>query len=370
MPRFSTSLASIVLALAFVPASFAAPPSPSLQTLARTQSAAIISAVLARWGQQSGQGQPTYFAAGVWHSPNAYWPCSVGAGTAAALLWTAEPAAYPAGRDQAIQTFDTLIAQHQARAGNLGTDIQTMMAGVELGTTYLDLSSTLDAWHRRHWRSAIAAAADFLIANGNVTWYTNGNINIGNTDLFWLAWKATRATRFARAYEQSLRFTLAPPQNRWRGFGLHITRKPWATDGSDGAGYLAEKGVGAPGYDPDYTQGQADIAARLYVQSRDPRVLRLLNLLTNQLLLRVNGNFELDASGGSRHPQIGRHPPFLTPALVVLALAGRENLVTLAERQIGTIALHYSAASAMPGPNDYRGLGNQVGLMLQASAAR
>ena len=77
-------------------------------------------------------------------------------------------------------------------AANDGPDIMAMMVGVEIGTAYLDLKSTLGPRRAARWRSAVAGAADFLIRNGNLAWYTNGNINTGNTELFYLAWRATR----------------------------------------------------------------------------------------------------------------------------------------------------------------------------------
>src|SRR6185436_19574088 len=114
----------------------------------------------------------------------------------------------------------------------------------------------------------VAGAADFLIRNGNLTWYTNGNINIGNTELFYLAWRVSGAERFRQAYNQSWAFTLHPPQDRWPGFGLQLLDTGSSSvDDNGAAGYLAESGGGQPGFDAEYAGVQLDVVSHLYVLS-------------------------------------------------------------------------------------------------------
>ena len=76
----------------------------------------------------------------------------------------------------------------------------------------------------------------------------------------------------------------SPAQPRWAGFGLHITRRPTRADGSNGRANRAESGGGKPGYDPEYTMTQLDNTTEMGILSRDPRYLRLMNLLLDQLL--------------------------------------------------------------------------------------
>ena len=95
-------------------------------------------------------------------------------------------------------------------------------------------------------------------------------------------------------------------------------------DGLDGKGYFTEGAADAiPGFDAEYTMLQIDFLARLYVINREPVVLRMLNMVTNELMPRVNTTtWRLNTSGGSRHPQLNREFPFDTAALAVLANLG------------------------------------------------
>ena len=240
------------------------------------------------------------FAAGVWRSADeGCWFCQVGPGTAAAVLWRSKRE--PHLRDLALSTFDRAIRANLRTDGGFegeAVDITTMMFGLELATAYLELRPALGTVRAKRWRAAIVGAADYLHGNGNLAWYTNGNINLGNTTLFYLAWKVSGQKRFLSDYETSFAFMLAPPL-RWEGFGLKLDRVPKKSDGADGKGYLAESGGATPGFDAEYTHLQADIAARLYVVSHDPRALRLLNLIVNKLLERVDSDWAL--STGRRH---------------------------------------------------------------------
>jgi hypothetical protein len=244
-----------------------------------------------------------------------------------------------------------------------------MFFTLELGNAYLELSDSLGKARRDRWRGAITGAADYLVRNGNLTWYTNGNINLGNTAVFYLAWRVSGRASYLDAYNRSWTFTLSPPQQRWRGFGLHLIRTPRRADGADGAGYLAESGGLAPGFDPEYSMLQLDVASRLYVESGDPRALRVTNLLVNALLPRVDADWALDTSNGTRRPQIGRKVPFITPALVVLAdLGGRTALIPRARSQFGRIDREFRGALTYSHRNMYRGLGNEAAVVLEAAS--
>jgi len=333
---------------------------------------------IAALSTRSGPADQQYFAGGVWHSADSScWYCQVGPGTAAAVMWRASGGRNARLRQLALVTFDTAIADHRNGNGSFGApadspDIESMMFGVELGTALVELRPTLGQRRLRRWTAALSGAANYLIENGNLRWYTNGNINLGNTELFYLAWRVTRKARFKAAYNQSWRFTLDPPQGRWPGFGLRLL-PPTSVIASGAkvvgrAGYLAESGGSAPGFDPEYTELQLDVATRLYVLSDDPRALRLANLLVNALLTRFDpSDWMINGSNGSRHP--GRHvTPLTTPALAVLTMDGkRPDLAKLAVRQFAVINSTYRGDWTYSNVGYYRGYGNEVSVILLAA---
>ena len=233
----------------------------------------------------------------------------------------------------AVQTFNTLIEEHQQPNGSFtavaGTanpqspDIDTMFFVTNLGMALWALRSQLSAEQASYWSDAITGGANYLIASGNLTWYTNGNIVIGNALAMELAYCASGESQYQTDYEAALSFAIAPPQSRWPGFGLIYTTVPTQANGSDGAAYFAESGGGAPGFDADYTQLQLDQLCRLYLVTDSPEILRLIQLLFNQEWPLVNtSNWTLNASGGTRHPQSDFYVGFTTPALELLAVFG------------------------------------------------
>src|SRR6202035_421852 len=104
---------------------------------------------------------------------------------------------------------------------------------------------------RRRWANSLRRAGDWI--EGQLGYYVNGNLNLDETLAMYLVYRATGDPAFNAAYNRSFTFTLHPPQNLWPGFGLHVITSPNRPDDADGAGYLAEKGTGAPGFDPHYT---------------------------------------------------------------------------------------------------------------------
>jgi hypothetical protein len=277
----------------------------------------------------------------------------------------------------AVATLDRAIASYHQPDGSFGetttgNDIATMTFASELGRSYLALGNALTRETRAEWRAALRGAADFLIANGNLAWYTNGNIALGNAEIMALTYHVTEDARYFDAYQRAFDFAIAPPQARWAGYGLHLTRSPTRVDGADGAGYLAEaSSAGAPpGFDPEYTQLQVDVASRIYLLMRDTRSLRLTNELTNALLPRVDRRtWVLDTSGGTRHPERGRKVPFTTPALSVLAWqGGRKGFARLAASQFVVIDQQYRSALTFSHQGYYRGLGDQVAPILEAAS--
>jgi hypothetical protein len=176
----------------------------------------------------------------------------------------------------------------------------------------------------------VAGAADFLIRNKNLAWYTNGNIVIGNALTMALAFRLTGNSKYSTAYQTALTFAVSPPQSRWPGRGLIYTVRGSRADGLDSKGYFTEEGYGRVGFDAEYTQVQLDHLAALYLVTNDTRVRTYLNVLHNQLDGRVNKvTWLLDTSGGTRHPMMGRTFPYDTGSLSVLAnVGGRTALQT------------------------------------------
>ncbi len=316
------------------------------------------------------------FNDGVWTSPNQVcWACNEGGpATAAATAWLVGGSSDSVDLGWAEATVDHVIAteqlpngSYQADAGS-SPDISTMFWGVEMGTTYLELEPTLSASERSRWQASLAAAARYLIANGDPTWYTNGNVDLGEAEFFYLAYRATGDSAFLAAYNTTWNTALRPDQRRWPGAGLVVTRAPTASDDSDGAGYLAETGPGGTGFDPEYSELQLDEAARLYLLSGDRRALQLANLLVNELLPRVNSQWLLDTSGGTRHTQPDRYVYFLTSAFAVLSQhGGRADLAGDVAPLLATTASRYDESDNLYSQVFRRALGDDIATIALSS---
>jgi hypothetical protein len=309
-----------------------------------------------------------WYASGRWHftTGDDTWFTQAGPATLEATLWRVTGGTASARKARAIQTFDLLLARYQNADGSFGTDaVATQFFANELATTYLVLGNALARKTRARWRHAIAGAASFMIKHGDVTWEANGNVNLGETELQWLAWAITGASKFRDAYELEWTYLVAPPQDRWPGYGLHFTRMPRRADGADGAGYLAENGGSGPGYDPEYTMLQLSEAAHAFLLSDDPRFLRLANLMANQLDERTtHPQWILDARGGSRRSHV---EPFTSAGITVLATAGgRTDLLRQLNAQSGKMYSTYLANAVDDWGNAgyYRGYGLDLGTAL------
>jgi hypothetical protein len=322
------------------------------------------------------RGDFEYFN-GRWASGSgACWMCSTGPGAAAAVLagFPGPKASYY--RNLAERTFTDAIRRRQRPDGSFvnqavpeeGAEIPTIFFGVELGEAFQQLRSSLPAGTRRLWQEALGRAATFLVQrSGALNFYVNGNINLQVTELLFFAAHATGAGSLRTSYNESWSFLLHPGA-RFPGFGLHLTRPYTRPNGSDGSGYLAESGGGAPGFDADYTQLQADEAARLYVFSRDPRALLLLNLLANQLLGLRRDGWLLDTSHGTRHPESNRRIPLTTSAIAALAwFGGRADLTPDLPGQIRELRLTMCGGLTYSSVNLYRAMGDELSVILRAA---
>jgi len=334
----------------------------------------IVRDELATAYDRSGPRDTRYYRTGEWRNwDRDCWTCDVAPATAASVLWATSGLTDTRMRSAVVATFDHAIREQQRadglfRGANSSPGIQAAFFGVELGTTYLLVGDRVGAATRARWRASLERAADALIREGDTTWYANGNINILFAELLYDAWRATGRADLHRAFDTALEFTLHPSQRRWPGRGLILTREPLLASGADGAGYLSEEGSGGVGFDAEYTSMQLDAASRLWLFSRDPRVLRLANLLANELLVRVDSSWDLDTSGGTRHPQPNRRAPFLTGGIATLAWAGgRPELAADLPSQLARARDEYDETKAPKHHNDVRWLSTQLGTLLLAA---
>jgi hypothetical protein len=346
-----------------------------VRTLRRLLERAVVSLAT-----KSSPGDSEFFAHGVWMSADeTCWRCNVGPGTAAAVLWGTGTWRRAWLLRLAEQTFDTAIQQHQEEDGSFGPAlggesnnvIGTMFFSLDLGVADRELEPALGAVRAARWRTALKRAAGYLVSQMSGV-YVNGNINLGTATVLRLTAAATGDRRWSAAFARELAFTLHPNASaRSAGFGLRYTVSPSVSTDANGAGYLAERGVGAPGFDPEYTELQDDMASVLYAVDRGPESVRLLNLLTNVLLPRVDSSYRLHTYGGSRHGTPTSVVPFTTSALPILAFQlGRGDLVRRAQAQLARIREEIRNATRYPYRNSYRYLGFQsTALAVLAPAA-
>jgi hypothetical protein len=322
--------------------------------------------VLNSYVARSGPRDPRYWRDGTFVASDGppCWFCYDTASTAAAVL-SRSGRGDTALRSIAIETLNRAIRTYQRPDGEFAPDgIATGFFTVELGISYLELRPFLSPNSRGRWIASVRRAADWLIATGQTTFYINGNVNLRQTEIMWLAWVITGDEAFRTAYEKEWDFTIAPAARRWAAFGLKLTRAPGRSDGSDGAGYLAESDGGSPGFDPSYTMAQLDTASELYVLTRDPRYLRLMNLLFNQERPRISADFTLNATGGARKSYL---TPFTSSAPFLLALSGvRPNLTEFALGEIHAIDSEYQTAMNYTQVNAYKGLSGWLALPVLA----
>jgi len=334
-----------------------------------------------------------WYENGVWNFRNCekHWPVQGGPATAAAVLWKwrAQKVAATEERQQwlhkvAVETFDRAIADHLTSEGCFDEHRTpaTYFFAVELATTWLVLKDSLDEATRTRWREALEKMVDFLIKSGNLPnaagrgwkatdgFYTNGNIELGEAELVYLTWKITGEKKYQDLFELQWKHTLSPSPERWKQFGLRLTKEPTRDDGADGAGYLVEDGGKRVGFDGDYTQFSLTVAGRLYAFSRDPRVLRLMNLFINTLLPRTDEKWVLDATDGSRH---SLKFPFSSSGLAVASwLGGRADLTPKLVEQFDKAIQPMFYGNALQNwgtPGVYRGYGCDVAVILLADMA-
>jgi hypothetical protein len=307
-----------------------------------------------------------YYANGVWQNGDpSCWYCNLGPAVGAAYLSTTEPSMLPV----AVASMNGAIADYRRAdgsfSGNTSPAITSAAFGVLLGLTYVRLAPQLDEATRVRWRQTLTGIADYLISDRDVTWYANGNINSSYAAALYFAWRAGGEQKYLDAYNAELQFLVAPTGKMWVGFGLTITQMPTRADGSDGRAVLAEGSP--PGWDPEYAHLQLDFLSALYSASNDPRVLRLLNMILNQELTRVDTtSFILDAQGGTRKSHT---MPFTSAALPLLVVDGnRPDLAPLLPAAFARLSSEYLSTLRYTQHNFYRGVALWLAPLLLATS--
>ncbi len=308
---------------------------------------------------------------------SAVWPtlaptcyrCNSALGVAAATV--ARLKGDPTELLRARETFNQLIAQHQTPSGAFDGDgaahstpdeINSMFVTTELGTAFLLIGDRIPAATKAAWVKALIGGVDYLNTPNQRVYYVNGNIQVGRALSFALAWKVTGRDDYRRDYLRELNFAQHPTKPGWDGWGLILTKQPTQADGSDGAGYFTEAGSDRkPGYDPDYVQLQSDQLARLYMVTGDPQVLRLLNLLTNQLLTRLDAsNLHLNTGNGTRHVDANQWRYYFAAAPSVLESTGRTGFADILRKQFAAEKTYYPMAATLAQPGNVYAIGNGV----------
>jgi hypothetical protein len=306
-----------------------------------------------------------YYSEGVWHNGDpTCWYCNVGPAVGAAYLAETEPAMFAV----AVDSFNRAIAEYRLPNGSFmgeSPPIQSAAFGVLLGMAYVRLAPELDPATLALWQESLAGIANYLNADRALTWYANGNINASYAAAVYFAWRATGDQKYLEEYNAELQFMVAPPGNLWLGFGLVITQPPTQADGSDGMGFLTEGSP--PGWDPEYSHLQLDWLSALYSASDDPRVQRLLNLILNQELTRVNtSTFILNATGGTRKNEMMAFTSAALPLLVIDH--NRPELEPLLPAAFARLSSEYYATLHYTEHNFYRGVALWLAPILLASS--
>jgi hypothetical protein len=288
-------------------------------------------------------------------------------------------------RQVAIETFDRALKDHQKPDGDfsdLGASHREFFT-IDFVNTYLLLKETLSEDTRERWLSAMRSQVSYMMTSGNYPnpewsdwppwkatdgWYVNGNVELAKAEYLYLVWRATGEQKYKDLYELQWKHTLSPSMARWKGYGLFYLKEPTKADGSDGAAFVTEAN-NKPGFDIEYGGLQLGIAARLYMKSHDPRVLRLANLLFNALRPHLDEQtMVLDGTYGSRHSNFSM---FHMCAPEILAwLGGRSDLLPMLPAHLDKAvkpALVETAKANSGHPGSYRAYGFDLGAMLEAA---
>jgi hypothetical protein len=153
--------------------------------------------------------------------------------------------------------------------------------------------------------------------------YINGNYQIPLCELAYFHGLFTGSEAASEEYEHCVELLCDPVHiaPRWRGYGLRLERSPTRDDWHDAVGHFTE----VPGsrmrdgtFDGEYAQLQLDYLIRLWLLTRDPRMLRYANAVLNAILPYVDRTtWQCDFRSGSRRQQI---VPFWNAGVAAIVL--------------------------------------------------
>lgn len=186
------------------------------------------------------------------------------------------------------------------------------------------------------WENAAVNAATCMkngipgIAGAEINWWTNANVEMMEAIVYALMFRLATRIEWQQAYDKQVDQIFAPPQTgSFVGMGAVVTQAAAVPTGdwADARLYVTENG----GYDPDYSQVQCTLLAKLWKITGDIRVLRMLNGIMNTLISTLNlTTMRFDGVGTRRTYPDGI--PLFTPALPTLAWSGaRPDLLPLVE---------------------------------------
>ncbi len=296
-------------------------------------------------------------------------------------------------RSQAIATMNSAITIRLQPNGSLGqtsggdNTIDTMEFCKALAVCLYVYGDTLPAATKARWQNTLINAGTYLRTSGGLTYYTNGNVNLGYYAHLKMAYDLTGDYTTGQLSGKAW-WTLNHPDESidvsWAGWGYIFTSSPDPDTAApyDGAGsdaYFTEEGPGGNGLDWDYTQYQLSELALIYLWDRDPRLARLTNLLLNTIYPRLNTTtWELNTMGGTRQgyaaPTTPRPISFDTPGLIVAnTLLGRTGLGDHEDQFTsvgnGSISTLYGAVGqASTAPGIFRGSYHELGVFLNYAA--
>ncbi len=348
---------------------------------------------LTELSERTSDADTQYYEKGDWRFTNQLLACDAGPAGLAAALWKYRQT-HPESMDSAakakqewlyriaVETVERGIALHDENGKLKNPGSHAVFWYLEFASIYNLLKDSLSPETRNRWQEVMRGEVKALQASGDLPdptkagwkgtdgWYTNGNVDICHAAWIYQVWQAIGDEEYKALFERCWKHTLFPSQIRWKGYGLYLLKAPTKLDGSDGSGYITEANA-KPGFDKSYGAMQLSIVARHYVKSRDPRALRVTNLLCNALWPHVDKEtMVLNAMYGSRKSEIF---PFYSCAPEVLTwLGGRSDFQSEVSPHFDKAIAPYFTEKAAQNKNDpgfYRACGFDLAALLEAAAA-
>jgi hypothetical protein len=251
-------------------------------------------------------------------------------------------------------------------------------AGATLGWVILALDGKVSDALRRQMSRSLTRCYDDVRRISQLGFYINGNYQVALCELAYLYALVNGSDAGHEEYERCLAFLCNPEHTnpRWRGHGFQLVQIPARPDWHDAIGYFSEvEGANSPeagAFDAEYVQLQLDYLLRLWLLTRDHRILRLSNALINSILpLADQTTWLIDCRGGSRRNNVN---PFWNAGLATLALHDPrpEFTMDMVESQFTVAIEHEYSRRAEDGdihPYCLRGYGlTLLGILVASSA--